>query len=291
MASELIKIVDELLTSFGVDGLEIPLTAVKFIKKDEIIPESVAAYQLSDLTLTACQACRQASLGDAVCLTKQNIGCVAAAISFGLVSPQDSKTLGGPRVYTELMKKQSGLEDHFVPPSPKDFSDGLVYACQDAGRFDFSLFGREDSGRYQDIDTAKRAVQSMSTITPPTTEAVFFYPPDFEDGNLVPDILVLSVRPVELTRIIQAYQYLTGQPTTASMGALRVVCSDLMARPYMTRQINISTYCLGARLIGNYGADHLGIGIPYPLFTLLVEGMKRSRSGYPFHRYPGAKKD
>jgi uncharacterized protein (DUF169 family) len=100
-------------------------------------------------------------------------------------------------------------------------------------------------------------------------------------------VLILSVRPVELTRLIQAHQYLTGRPTQASMGALRVVCSDLMARPFITRQINISTFCLGARLIAQYEADRLGIGIPHGIFLEVVEGMKKSRTGYPFHHYPG----
>jgi uncharacterized protein (DUF169 family) len=175
-----------------------------------------------------------------------------------------------------------------VPPTPKDFTEGIVYACRDAGRMDFSLFGREDSGRYQDVRTAQKAVQAMAAITPPTTEAVFLFPVDFEDESLIPDVLVLSVRPVELTRIIQAHQYLTGQPTVATMGAVRVVCSDLLARPFITKQINIATYCLGARLIAKYEADRLGIGIPYKVFETLVDGLKQSRTGYPFHLYPGA---
>jgi uncharacterized protein (DUF169 family) len=288
MPSALKELVDGMITSLGVEGLEIPLTAVKFFKDGEAIPESVSAYQLTDLTLTACQACRQAALGDPVCLTRGNIGCVAAAISLGLVSAHEPNPLGGARVYTEIMRRQSGPDQSFVPPSPKDFTEGIVYACREAGRSDFSLFGPEDSGRYQDVNTARKAVQAMVALTPATTEAVFLYPVDFEDESLIPDVLVLSVRPVELTRIIQAHQYLTGQPTDATMGALRVVCSDLIARPFVSQQINIATYCLGARLIAKYEADRLGLGIPFEVFKDIVVGMKRSRTGYPFHLYPGA---
>jgi uncharacterized protein (DUF169 family) len=288
MPSALKELYDGMIASLDVEGLEIPLTAVKFYKSGEAIPESVSAYHLTNLSLTACQACRQATLGDPVCLSRENIGCVAAAISLGLVSAQDPKPLGGPRVYTEIMRRQSEPDEPFEPPSPKDFTEGIVYACQDAGRFDFSLFGREDSGRYHNVKTARKAVQAMATVTPPNTEVVFLYPVDFEDGSLIPDVLVLSVRPVELTRIIQAHQYLTGRPTEATMGALRVVCSDLMARPFVTQQINMATYCLGARLIAKYEADRLGIGIPFRIFEEIVDGMKRSKTGYPFHLYPGA---
>jgi uncharacterized protein (DUF169 family) len=287
MASTLRELYDVMKASLGVEGLEIPLTAVKIYKSGEEVPEAVRAHQIPELTLTSCQACRQAALGDPVCLTKENIGCVAAAISLGFVSPQDSHPLEGPRVYTEIMRKQAEAEEAFVPPSPKDFTDGIVYACKEAGRPDFSLFGREDSGRYRDVQTAKQAVGAMASIAPPTTQAVFLYPFDFEQEDLLPDVVVLSVRPVELTRLIQAHQYVTGRPTEAVMGALRVVCSDLIARPYMTKRINIATYCLGARLIAKYEAERLGLAVPYMIFKEIIDGLKRSKTGYPFHLYPG----
>ncbi len=276
-----------MMEALGVEGLDIPVTAVKFFKAGATLPEAVIRHQVTDLTLTACQACRQASLGDAVCLTRGNIGCVAAAISLGMVSADDPEPLRGSRVYTDLMKNRSGRSESFVPPAPKDFTDGLVYACRDAGRCDFSLFGPEDSGRYQDLPTARQAVLAMSMIQPPTTQAVFLFPYDFEEAPIQPDVVIFNVRPVELTRIIQAHQYLTGQPTGASMGALRVVCSDLMARPFQSQQVNIATYCLGARLIAKYEANRLGIGIPYGIFGDIIEGLKKSKTGYPFHLYPG----
>ena len=279
---------EQLMGTFGLKGLQIPVTAIKIYPKGKSLPDPVKEYHLDDLTLTGCQACRQASYGDAVCLTLKNIGCIAAAISFGLVSSQSPEPLGGPRVYTDLMRAQASVPDSFSPPSPKDFSEGIVYACQAAGRMDFNLFGPEDSGRYQDLTTARRAIAAMSSISPATTQAVFFYPVDFEEDSIRPDLLVLNVRPVELTRLIQACQYQTGQPSSASMGALRVVCSDLIARPFLTKKINISTYCLGARLIGKYEAERLGIGIPYELLDPILDGMKKSKTGYPFHLYPGA---
>ena len=39
----------------------------------------ITKVEPTDLTLTSCQATKQASLGDAVLLTRRNIGCVAAA--------------------------------------------------------------------------------------------------------------------------------------------------------------------------------------------------------------------
>jgi uncharacterized protein (DUF169 family) len=288
MSLPLKTIYDDLMESLGIDGLEIPRTAVTFFREGEGLPDSVKAHQISDLTLTVCQACRQASLGDAVCLTRENIGCVAGAISLGLVAADDSNPLGGARVYTDLMKNRWADQETFVPPSPKDFTDGSVYACRDAGRPEFSLFGPEDSGRFQNIETARKAVKFMVKVQPPTVQAAFLYSAAFTDRQIVPDVVILNVRPVELTRLFQAYQYETGQPITASMAGLRGVCSDLLARPYMSQKINVSAYCLGARLIARYEAHRMGIGIPYVIFSIILEGLRKSKTGYPFHHYPGA---
>ena len=278
-----------MIENMGVPGLVIPMTAVRFFRgKDNAVPPEVLKYKPGGITLTSCQAARQAALGDSVCLTRDNIGCVAAAITFGLVDQNLAEPLGGSRVYTDLMEKQASREKTFQPPSPKDFTEGRVYACKDAGCDQFALFGKDDSGRYKDVETARRAVADMMAIQPPDTEAVFFYSADSDDLDLIPDVVVLSVRPVELARIIQAYQYNTGKRVTANMGGLRVVNSDLIVRPYLTGTINVSTYCLGARLIAEYEGDRMGMGLPYADFVEVVRGMVDSRTGFPFHMYPDA---
>ncbi|RJP83334.1 MAG: hypothetical protein C4522_00960 [Desulfobacteraceae bacterium] len=286
--TDLKKAYDCMIESMGVPGLQIPLTAVKFFRGNDIIPETVLNCRPQGLTITSCQAARQAGLGDGVCLTRETIGCVAAAITFGLVGQDEDIPLEGSRVYIDIMKEHYENRKAFTPPSPKDFTDGIVYACKAAGREEFALFGKEDVGRYKDVETAKSAIRQMSAIQPPDTRAVFFFSYDFEEGNLIPDVVVLSVRPVELTRVIQAYQYNTGKRVNASMGGLRVVNSDLIVRPYLTQEINVSTYCLGARLIAEYEGDRMGIGMPYGVFLEVSKGMKDSRTGFPFHQYPGA---
>lgn len=288
MTTILKQLYHRMIAAMGVPGLEIPTTAVKFYRVGEAIPEPVLDNCPARITLTSCQAARQASLGDAVLITADNIGCIAAAISLGLVDGQQNTPLHGSRVYTDLMQRQSGLAGDFLPPTPQDFSEGRVYACREAGRFDFCLFGREDSGRYRDAATAKLAIADMLAIQPPTIQGVFFYSPDFEELDLTPDVVVCNVRPVELARIIQAYQYNTGQRVVASIGSLRAVNSDLIVRPYLTQTINVSAYCLGSRLIAQYEADRLGIGLPFSLFEVMVQGMEDSKTGYPFHLYPGA---
>ncbi len=278
----------QLIESMCVDDLTIPVTGVKIYSHSDTVPDILMNFHPDSISLTSCQANKQASLGDTVLLTKANIGCIAAAITFGIVDQNDPSPLKGSRTYTDIMKNQSGKEDKFTPPSPKEFTDGIVYACKHSGRNDFALFGQDDSGRYKDVDTAKSAIRDMMAIQPPTTQAVLFFPPDFKDLDIEPDVVVMSIRPVELTRIVQAYQFITGKRVVANIGALRVVNSDLIVRPYLTKEINVSTYCLGARLIGQYEANRLGIGLPYDDYKIVAKGMEASKTGYPFQLYPGA---
>jgi uncharacterized protein (DUF169 family) len=277
-----------MISAFNVENLEIPTTLVKLYKKDQQIPKEVLKNHPESITITSCQAHKQSSIGDAVCLTRKNIGCIAAAISLGLVGQDEKEPLGGARIYTDIMKDHAKEKDNFQPPTPSDFTEGLVYACKASGRSDFGLFGEEDSGRFIDVETAKKAVKDMVAIQPADIEAVFFYSPDFEELEIEPDVVLLSVRPVELIRIIQGYQFLTGKRVNASMGAVRMVNSDLIARPYLTGEINVSSYCVGARLIAQFDADRMGMGIPFNIYKTIVDGLEKSQTGYPFQLYPGA---
>jgi uncharacterized protein (DUF169 family) len=276
--------------AMGVEGLKIQGAYVKLYRHAETLPENLIQYCPTEETVTSCQALRHASQGHPVLLSLENIGCIAAAISLGLVHQySDSSLVRPPRLYTNIMSEQSGLDDdEFSPPSPKEFTNGRVYACQHAQKPEYCLFGSEDSGRFKDVDTARAAVEQMAAIQPPVMKNIFFFPHDFGDADLEPDLVVLDVRPVELTKIIQSFQFMTGKRIHASMGALRGVPSDLIAWPYLNQEINVSTYCLGARILAGFEGDRLGIGIPYPQFDLVVSGMEQSKTGYPFHRYPGS---
>jgi len=83
-------------------------------------------------------------------------------------------------------------------------------------------------------------------------------------------------------------RYLKGKAFQAWMNPLRAVDADLIARPMITGDINISSYCLGARTLARFSGDRLGMGIPLSAFELMVRGMEASVTGYPFHRYAGA---
>jgi uncharacterized protein (DUF169 family) len=278
-----------LIKSFGIEDFDIPVSYVKLYFKGDELPVLLKKFHVEEESIMCCQAARHAAQGHPVLLSSKNIGCVAAAISLGLVPAEQQAPLNPEsRVYTDIMKEQSGKGRNLFPPSPKDFTEGTVYACKEAGRPDFGLFGEKDSGRYKDLETAKKAVSDMAALQPPRTSFVFVYGNSFHELDILPDVVVLSVRPVELARLIQGYQFETGKRVKADMGGLRAVDSDLIARPYLTNEINVATYCLGARLVARYEAERMGMGVPFTQYELLIKGLEKSQTGYPFPRYPGA---
>ena len=277
-----------LITAMEIPDIVIPVSGVKFFRKNDTVPDEILQFQPDRFSITSCHALKAAMLDDAVYLGKESIGCVAAAISLGLVDKKASKPLDGKRVYIELMRKSSGKGNNFSAPSPLDFSDGSVYACRDSGHMDFGLFGKEDSGRYKSKDIAIEAIARMPAIQPAIMQGVFYFSPEYDDIDIIPDVVVLSLRPVELCRIIQGYQFLTGERVRADIGGLRAGCSDLIVKPYLFNEINFSPYCLGARLIAGFEGDRMGLGMPYSLFELTVQGVEESKTGFPFSKYPGA---
>lgn len=278
-----------LMSAFGVDDFQIPAAYVKLFRQDALVPAVVQSHIVEQETLTVCQAVRHAALDQPVYLTPGSIGCVAAAISLGMVDPEDRQPVASPLpAYVRLMEAQSDLGARFQSPTPGDFTDGTVYACREAGRPDFGLFGPQDSGRFATRAIARQAIAAMDRITPADTRGVFFYANHFQSLDILPDVILLDVRPVELTRLLQGYQFLTGKAVQAWMNPLRAVDADLIARPILTGEINISSYCLGARTLARFDGDRLGMGIPYAAFEQMVRGMEASATGYPFHRYAGA---
>jgi len=272
--------------ALDVPGISIPAVGVALVPHGQAPPPAAADHGTPGETVTCCQAVRHAAAGWPVWLTRENIGCVAAAVSLGLVDQWSGVPLEAPRAYTDIMRRQSGRPADFQPPSPRDFTLGRVYACAAAGRPEFGLFGPGDSGRFHDLATARRAVAQMPAIQPAAMQGVYLFPPGASAPE--PDVVLLDVRPVEATRLLQGYQFLTGRSVNAHLNPLRALDADLIARPYLTGTLNLSTYCLGARLLGRFGADRLGLGMPLAVFATLVEGLEASATGYPFERYPGA---
>ena len=262
----------------GVFGEQEPLMrpiGVKLIPKGKDIPQGTkppGEYQ----GIPWCEAVKIAATKDeAVVINRYNVGCPAAAIALGFVDEYEREPLGGKRKYTDLMSKTA---------SPADFTQGLVYACKESGNMQFALFGKEDTGRYETLGVALKAVSGMTAIQPAIMDAAVAYPADKLD--MAPDVVILAVKPKQALLAIQGYNFLTGSRFEMSTIGIRAVCADLTALPFLEQRLNGSFFCLGARAVGKWGGDLLGLGMPFLIFQIMVTGMEKSAHGFPYKAYP-----
>ena len=260
---------------FGEPETMIPPAGVKLILKGQAVPEGTCPPEEYQGT-PWCGAVRIAVTEDeVVVINKDNVGCTAAAIALGLVDQYQTEPLKGSRKYTNLMDK---------PASPADFTNGLVYACKDTNNMQFALFGKKDTGRYETLGASLKAVSGMTGIQPPIMDAAVAYPAG--KLSITPDVVILAVKPKQALIIIQGYNYLTGNRFEMSTIGIRAVCADMTAFPFIKQKLNGSFFCLGARALGGWGGDFLGLGMPFSVFQTMVTGMEKSAGGFPYKAYP-----
>jgi len=259
---------------FGEQELLVRPIGVKLIPKGKDIPQGTkppGEYQ----GIAWCEAVKIAATKDeAIVINRDNVGCPAAAIALGLVDEYEKKPLGGKRKYTNMMKETA---------SPADFTQGFVYACKESDNMQFALFGKEDTGRYETLGVALKAVSGMTAIQPAIMDAAVAYPADKLD--MAPDVVILGVTPKQTLLAIQGYNFLTGSRFEMSTIGIRAVCADLTALPFLEQRMNGSFFCLGARALGGWEGDLLGLGMPFSIFQIMVSGMDKSAHGFPYKAY------
>lgn len=260
---------------FNDPGSIVQPVGVKLILKGHEIPKGTrtpAEYQ----GVPWCEAVRIAAMdGEVVVINKENVGCPAAAIALGLVDQYQEEPLLRTRKYTDMME---------TPASPADFTNALVYGCGASDNMQFALFGEGDTGRYETLGAAQNAVAGMTSIQPTIMDAAVAYPAGKLD--IAPDIVILGLLPKQALLAIQGYNFITGNRFLMNTIGIRGVCADLTALPFLEQRLNGSLFCLGARAVGGWEGDLLGLGMPLPAFERMVAGMERSAGGFPYKAYP-----
>ena len=248
---------------------------VKLVPKGQVVPagtKTTEEYQ----GIPWCEAVRIAAMkGEVVVINKENVGCPAAAIALGLVDQYQKEPLSGKRKYTDLME---------TPASPADFTNGLVYACKDSENMQFALFGNDDTGRYETLGAALKAISGMPGIQPDIMNAVVAY--QAEKLDITPDVVIIAVTPKQALLAIQGYNFLSGNRFEMSTIGIRGVCADLTALPFLEQKLTGSFFCLGARAVGGWSGNLLGLGMPFSIFLQMVTGMEKSAHGFPYKAYP-----
>lgn len=88
-----------------------------------------------------------------------------------------------------------------------------------------------------------------------------------------PDVVMLICDAWQMMRIIQGYTYHNGMAKNIGMIGNQGICADLVSRPYVCNDLNISMLCSGARRGTNAQDSELGAGMPPHIFDDVMRGV------------------
>ena len=125
---------------------------------------------------------------------------------------------------------------------------------------------------YKDAAIARQVQEDLCKINQKIYGVLVGPIDEMEDA----DVVMFLCNGWQIMRVVHGYGYRNGMPKNMSTIGVQGICSDLVSRPYVCNDINISAMCIGAR--ANTGADdgEMGVGMPIHIFEELMEGVLKT---------------
>lgn len=95
-----------------------------------------------------------------------------------------------------------------------------------------------------------------------------------------PDIVLSFSQPYTAMRIIQGYSYKFGFAKNIRFSGMGGVCTEMVARAYKNKDINVSFLCSGTRFSAEWNDDEVGIAFPYDVFLSVLDGVKNTMNTF-----------
>lgn len=128
-------------------------------------------------------------------------------------------------------------------------------------------------GLYRDKSLAATVAGRMKIISTPTYGVIVKPLEEFEQA---PDVALIVTDTRNLMRLIQGYTYMHGMQTSFNMIGNQAVCVECTVYPLQTGTMNVSMFCSGTRYLARWKATEAMAGIPFPLFSSVVEGVRQT---------------
>ncbi len=139
--------------------------------------------------------------------------------------------------------------------------------------------GRFKKGIYADVEISKKINDDM-VFMKERVYGVAVMPLELYTEN--PDIVIVVGTSYNIMRMLQGNGHFFGYTNNLRTVGLQAVCQDLTTYPYNTKDINISLLCPGTRLVADWVANEIGMGIPFEKWFKIVEGVEKTIN--PFER-------
>lgn len=125
-------------------------------------------------------------------------------------------------------------------------------------------------GLYDSKSLARQVQESMRYI-PQRVYGVEMAPLDEMEKA---DLVVLVGNTLQAMRVFQGYAYHYGNPEHLSFFGNQAACGDLISKPFMNHDINLSLFCAGARTWGRFKENQVGISMPGSMFSQVAHGVE-----------------
>jgi uncharacterized protein (DUF169 family) len=113
------------------------------------------------------------------------------------------------------------------------------------------------SNRFNDHEAAYEALTGVPRITENTSSVTVSTRPCH------PDVYILYLKPIQLMRVIQAYQKLHTAPIRLEIPGVVPVCGGCAATPYVSNRVTVSLGCDDSRRYGGIDEEQLVVGVPH----------------------------
>lgn len=137
---------------------------------------------------------------------------------------------------------------------------------------DLSGQGLYHCGLYSDLSISREVSESFMRI-PQKIYGLEIGPLDNIDNA---DIVIILGWAEQIMKIVKGYVYHYGVPNSFITVGNAAMCSDLVAKPFMKNDINLSLMCCGARTSTKSNHGELGVGMPLHIFKEVAIGVLKT---------------
>ena len=129
-------------------------------------------------------------------------------------------------------------------------------------------------GTYKDL-TICRSISKDMVYCEQKIHGVSIMPlEEFKDEE--PNVVIIITDAFNTMRISQAYGYHFGQLKNIKFVGMQAICQEATSYPHEINDMNISMLCSGTRMLCQWKDDELAIGMPYHMFSSIVDGVKNT---------------
>ena len=132
---------------------------------------------------------------------------------------------------------------------------------------------RRAGARVEDIEASSNLIGNIPKIGTGSFEAIVTAP--LAKTPLEPDLILLFANPAQMTRLIHAATWKTGERLSYNTAAEGGTCAEGIAATYLRNDVNIAFPCYGTRRFGMAADSELIFGIPTEKIDEIMDGLEK----------------